>query len=92
MTRQCMRLKDHFTLHFNNNMSTTTVFFDIEKTFDTTCNLGLLYKLSELQFWISLIKLISSFLSQSQFRVSVVGEKSAIRFLPVPHIVQYIYE
>jgi hypothetical protein len=49
-TLQCMRLADHVTLHFNSNMSTAAVFFDIEKTFDTTWQPGLLYKLSKLQF------------------------------------------
>jgi hypothetical protein len=34
-TLQCMRLTDHVTLNFN-NMSTTAVFLDIEKAFDTT--------------------------------------------------------
>jgi hypothetical protein len=33
---QCMRLEDHVTLNFNNNMSTAVVFLDIEKAFDTT--------------------------------------------------------
>jgi hypothetical protein len=45
-------------------MSTDVVFLDIEKAFDTTWHPGLLYKLSKLQFLTSLIKLISSFLSQ----------------------------
>jgi hypothetical protein len=39
---QCMRLTDHVTLNFNNNMFTTAVFLDIEKAFDTTWHLGLL--------------------------------------------------
>jgi hypothetical protein len=43
------------------------VFLDIEKALDTTRNLGLQHKLSELKFSISLIKLISSFLSQGKF-------------------------
>jgi hypothetical protein len=34
-TLQCMRLTDHVSLNFNNNMSTAAVFFDIEKAFDT---------------------------------------------------------
>jgi hypothetical protein len=63
-TLQCMRLTDHVTLNFNNNMSTAAVFLDIEKAFDTTWHPGLLYKLSELEFPTNLIKLISSFLSQ----------------------------
>jgi hypothetical protein len=32
----CMRLADHVTLNFNNNMSTAAVILDIEKAFDTT--------------------------------------------------------
>jgi hypothetical protein len=44
-TLQCMRLVDHVTLNFNNKMSTAAVFLDIEKAFDTTWHLGMLYKL-----------------------------------------------
>jgi hypothetical protein len=35
-TLQCMRLTDHVTLNFNNEMYTTAFFLDIEKAFDTT--------------------------------------------------------
>jgi hypothetical protein len=62
MTLQCMRLADHITLNFNNNMSMAAVFLDIEKAFDITWHSGLLNKLSELQFLTSLFKLIVSFL------------------------------
>jgi hypothetical protein len=58
---------------------TAAVFLDIEKSFDTTWHLGLLYKLSKLKFSISLIKLISSFLSERKFRVSVEGKVSTAR-------------
>jgi hypothetical protein len=94
-TPHCMRLTDHITLNFNNNISTAAVFLDIGKAFDTTWHLGLLYKLLELKFSINLIKLLSSFLSQRKFRVSVEGEisttkrstnRGATRFRPVPHI------
>jgi hypothetical protein len=61
-------------------MSTAAVFLDIEKAFDTTWHPGLLYKLSELHFSPSLIKLINSFLSQRKFRVMDEGE------LPTPEI------
>jgi hypothetical protein len=74
MTLQCMRLTDHITLNFNNEMSTAAVLFDIEKAFDTLQHPGLLYKLSTMEFATKLIKLISSFLSQRKFRVSVEGE------------------
>jgi hypothetical protein len=47
-TLQCIRLADHVTINFNNNMSTASVFLDIEEAFDTTWHTGLLYKLSEL--------------------------------------------
>jgi hypothetical protein len=76
-----MRLADHVTLYFNCNISTAAVFLDIEKAFDTTWQPGLLYKLSKLQFSISLIKLIASFLSQRKFRVSVEGEMSKPRYM-----------
>jgi hypothetical protein len=70
---QCMRLTDHVALNFNSNMSTVAVFLDIEKAFDTTWHLGLLYKLSTLQFSISLIKLIgfSSRIENSEFQSKV---------------------
>jgi hypothetical protein len=51
-----MRLVDHVTLNFNNNMSTAAVFLDIEKAFDITWHPGLLYKLSKLDFSTKLIK------------------------------------
>jgi hypothetical protein len=78
MTLHCMRLTD-VILNFNKNISTTAVFLDIEKVFDTTWHLGLLYNLLELKFSISLIKLISSFLSKRKFRVSVEDEMSTPR-------------
>jgi hypothetical protein len=60
-------------------MSTAAVFLDIEKEFNKTRHLGLLYKLSELKFSTRLIKLILSFLSQRKFRVSVEDELSTPR-------------
>jgi retron-type reverse transcriptase len=60
-------------------MCTAVVLLDIEKAFDTTWHPGLLYKLSKLKLSDSLIKLISSFLSQRKFRVSVKDEMSTPR-------------
>jgi hypothetical protein len=71
-----MRLTDHVTLNFNNNISTAALSLDIEKAFDTTWHSGLLYKSFKLEFSTSLIKFISSFLSQCKFSVSVEGEMS----------------
>jgi hypothetical protein len=67
-TLQCMRLTDRVTINFKNKMSMAVVFLDIEKAFDTTWHTSFLYKLSKLEFSISLIKLISSFLSQRKFK------------------------
>jgi hypothetical protein len=62
-------------------MSTAAVFLDNRKAFDTTWHLGLFSKLPKLQFSTSLIKLISSFLSQRKFKVSVEGELSTPRYM-----------
>jgi hypothetical protein len=75
-----MRLVDHVTLNFNNEMSTAAVFLDIGKAFDNTWLPGfLLYKLLKLNFSTRIIKLISSFLLQRKFRVSVECEMSMAR-------------
>jgi hypothetical protein len=60
-------------------MSTAAVFLDIEKAFDTTWHSGFLYKLSKLEFSTSLIKLISSFISQRKLSVSIEGDMSTTR-------------
>jgi hypothetical protein len=69
---------------YKQDKSTAAVFLDIEKAFHITWHLNLVYKLSKLQFSISLVKLISSFLSQIKFRVLVEGEVSAQGFHKVP--------
>jgi hypothetical protein len=79
MTIQCMRLTDHITLNFNNKMSIAAVFLDIEKAFDTLWHPGLLYKLSAMEFSTNLIKLISSFLWQRKFSLSVEDKISTPR-------------
>jgi hypothetical protein len=56
-------------------MFTAAVFLNVEQAFDTTWQ----YKLPKLKFSVSLIKLISSFLSLRKFRVSVEGEMTAPR-------------
>jgi len=57
-TLQCMRLMDHITLNFKNNMSIAAVLLDFEKAFDTTWHPGLLYNPSKLKFPANLIKFI----------------------------------
>jgi hypothetical protein len=78
-TLQCIRLTDHVTLNFNNNMSTAALFLDIEMAFDNTWHSGLLYKLSKFEFSTNLINLLGSFLSQRILSVSVEGEMSTPR-------------
>jgi hypothetical protein len=55
-----------------------SVFLVTEKSLNKTWHLGLLYTLSELKLSMSLIRLISSFLSQRKFRVSVEGEEMSM--------------
>jgi hypothetical protein len=99
---QCMRLSDHVTLNFNNKMSTTAVFLNIEKALDTTWHLGFFRKLSKSKCSRNSIKLISSFFP-SENSVSVQGEMATPRELqtevpqgsavlsPILYIYIYIY-
>jgi hypothetical protein len=90
-TLQSMRLTDHITKNFNINMSMAAVFLDIEEAFDSTWYLGVLYKLPELKFLISLIKLIS-FLSQSlSGRRNIYAKVYASRFATGLHSAPTLY-
>jgi hypothetical protein len=73
-TLQCMRLTNHVTLNFNNNICSAAVFLDIKTAFDKTLYPRLLHKLYRLNFSPSLIKLIHSFQSERKFVVSVEGD------------------
>jgi hypothetical protein len=75
---QCKGLADHI-----NNMSTAAVLLDIKKAFDKTWHSGLLYKLSELDISTSLVKLISSVLTNRKFKLLVEGEFSKPRNIAV---------
>jgi hypothetical protein len=55
------------------------VFLDIKKAFHTTWHSSLLYKLPELEFSTSLIKLSASFPTDRKFKVLVDGEFSMLR-------------
>jgi hypothetical protein len=57
----------NIALNCSSNISKVALFLDIEKAFYTTWHSGPLYKLSELEFSTSLIKLIASFLSDRKF-------------------------
>jgi hypothetical protein len=58
-TVQCIRRTDHVTLNISDNLSMAEVSLNIKKAFGTTWHPGLLYKVSELDFSSTLIKLIS---------------------------------
>jgi hypothetical protein len=90
-TLQCMRLTDHVTLNFNNNMSTAAVSLDIEKAFYTIWHLGLLYKLSTLQFQSNQAYWLFPFSEKIQnfgrtWNVYAKGftSRGAARFSPIP--------
>jgi hypothetical protein len=72
-------------------MSTATLFLDIKKAFDTIWHSGLLYKLSKLELSTSSIKLITSFLSQCKFSVSVEDKMFMPRENPCGGGVEYLH-
>jgi len=78
-TLQYMRLTDHVTLISNNCVFTAAVFLDIEKASDALWYPGFLYMLYQLQFSVSILILIKSFLFDRKFRVSVEDEMFAPR-------------
>jgi hypothetical protein len=95
-----MSLADHVTLNLN-NMTTAAVLVYIEKAFGTTWHSGLLHKLYELEFSVSLIKLIASFLADRKCKVLLEGKyevfnakknsgRGAPSFRPCSYIVQSI--
>jgi hypothetical protein len=71
-----MRFMNYAALNFNNSMFTVALFLDIKKAFDTAWHPGFSYKLSQFQFSASISRLISPFLSDRKFRVSVEAEMS----------------
>jgi hypothetical protein len=54
-----MRLEDHVTLNFNNNLLTTAVFLDIEKAFHTTWHSGILYTFLKFEFSTSFVNIVT---------------------------------
>jgi hypothetical protein len=75
----CMRLTDHATLNFNRDVSAAAVFLESEKPCDTTWHLVWLHNLFKFEFAANIMRLISSFLSYTKFKVSVEDEMSSPR-------------
>ena len=70
---QLARLTDLIVSGFNRKRNTVAVFLDIEKAFDTIWINGLIYKLNQINITQSLLKLISSYLINRKFYVTVDG-------------------
>ena len=70
---QLARLVDLIVSGFNRKRSTVALFLDIQKAFDTTCINRLIYELIQLNTSRSLIILISSYLINRKFYVTVDG-------------------
>jgi hypothetical protein len=62
-------IKNQLPAVTNSNLAVSS-----QKAFDTVWNPGLPYKLSEVEFSTSLIKLIASFLTNRKFKIRVEGE------------------
>lgn len=66
-----MRVVETITRGFTNGHSTIAVLFDIEKAFDKVWHAGLIHKMHEMGYSLSLIKLIQSYLRNRKFRVKI---------------------
>jgi hypothetical protein len=82
-TLQCLRIADHVTLNFNDNMWTSAVFLDVWQVFNTTWHSCLLHKLSDFEFLTNFIKLIASILTKRKFKFLVQGKFSTPREVAV---------
>lgn len=67
---------------FSNGFSTGMVLLDLKAAFDSVWHDGLIYKLSNTNCPLYLIRLIQSFLSDRSFSVKVEGERSAMMGIP----------
>lgn len=69
-THQVLRLIENINKGITDRSSTTqVVFLDLEKAFDRTWHQGLIFKLATLNFPLSLLKIIQSFLSNRSIQV-----------------------
>jgi hypothetical protein len=79
-------------------MSTSAVFFDIEKVFDITVHLGLLYKLFKWDFWPTWSSLLVNFSpignSELHFKTRHLPNTSrgTTKYNPVPYPVQFVFK
>jgi hypothetical protein len=77
------QLNRHIKTNRKSQKSTGTVFFDVEKAFDSVWHEGLLLKLVISNCYLYLTKIIASFLSGHSFHVSV--NKTDFATPPIPY-------
>lgn len=97
---QLARLVNHITREFNNKKHTGAIFLDIEKAFDTSWHMGIIYKLISYKFPRYLIFLIVSCLKNRKMYVFNNNVKSRIVSVVAgvpqgsvlgPPTIQYLY-
>lgn len=82
-THQLLRVIKHIRVNAaKRRKSTGMVLLDVEKAFDSVWHNGLIYKLQQMQFPMTLTKLLMSYLSNRKFGVSVGDAVSALRNVP----------
>lgn len=81
-THQLLRVTQHLRHNLSLKRTTGVILFDIEKAFDRIWHCGLIYKMINLRYPRYIIRLISSFLSQRKFHVTVGGKTSTSRNIP----------
>ncbi|GBN98671.1 putative RNA-directed DNA polymerase from transposon X-element [Araneus ventricosus] len=80
-THQLLRAVEFITSGFENRFCTGAVFLDIQKAFDRVWINGLIYKLITHNIPSSLIKLITTFLTNRQFKVRIGNTLSKLHHI-----------
>lgn len=78
-TNQLIKLIEDLRTNSNNKEQTAAISLDVEKAFDRIWHAGLIFKMSQMQVPMRLIKLIVSFLTQRTFSAKIEDETSATR-------------
>lgn len=78
--RLCSHIKTRFAAPFKH--STGMLLMDVERAFDRVWHAGLLKKMIDQNFPVHLVHIISSFLKERQFMVTVDGAKSTMKAVP----------
>lgn len=79
---QLCRITQAIKNGFANGKSTGMVMLDVEKAYDSVWQDGVIYKLTKANFPQYLVKLLTSYLANRTFQVTVNGSRSAIHRIP----------